>query len=142
MKRILAGLLLITAAGLAQQVAPPSEQTIQLSPFGMWFLCEQDLGSLQSVFCLGQPSYPAGFEPDVLLVTATQADTVAFQYTISGTLSTGESVTVSGVFDRNDNLPSVTCSYTVVFLGAIQNASIKIVEVAATATRVQSQATI
>lgn len=129
----LAGLALPSYASDGSTV-PESQQTILLVPYGTWSLC-QNGAMTNSPFCMDTPVYIKGQEPDLLLITAERADTVAFAYTITGTDIFNQPKTYSGVFLRNDNLPLVIASYTVINAGALKNTVISVRELSATMTR-------
>src|SRR4051812_45366995 len=138
-----AGFAIALAAGafaqLPQAPVPASEQTIQLVPFGTWAMCAVNATMANSPFCQGLPVYVKGQEPDLLLVTAQRADTTAFVYTITGTDINGQAKTYSGTFLRNDSLPNVIASYTVINAGTLHGVCITIQELSSTVTRQQTQ---
>jgi hypothetical protein len=134
----------VTIAGLAVAlgatalaVDSPASQTILLVPLGTWAMCAANASIASSPFCAGLPSYVKGQEPDLLLVTASRSDTVAFAYTITGTDINGETKNYSGTFLRNDRPPSVVASYTVINAGTLRDSSITIQELSSTLTRQQ-----
>jgi hypothetical protein len=110
------------------------QQTILLVPLGTWAMCAANASIGNSPFCEGLPAYVKGQEPDLLLVTASRPDTVAFAYTITGVDISGDTKTWSGAFLRNDRPPSVIASYTIVNAGALRNAVITIQELSSTLT--------
>jgi hypothetical protein len=145
MKNFIAAASLALALGTcalaqsSQAPVPPSEQTIQLVPFGTWLMCEVNPSMAGSVFCQGAPTYIKGQEPDLLLVTAQRSDTAAFAYTIAGTDINGQTKTYTGIFLRNDALPNKIASYTVINAGVLHDVCITIQELSSTVVRQQTQ---
>ena len=146
MKKILTLAFLTATLGTSAfatdtSVAAPSQPAILLTPYGTWEMCAVNPAMSTSMFCAGMPVYVKGQEPDLLLVTAVNADTVAFAYSITGTDINGVVKTWTGTFLRNDVPPRVTASYTLVNAGILKNATITIQELSSTLSRVQEQNT-
>jgi hypothetical protein len=146
MRRFLTFALLasaLVARALATDIPGPvpSQQTILLTPYGTWAMCQENPSMATSPFCTAMPVYIKGQEPDLLLVTAVRGDTIAFAYSVTGTDINGEQKTYTGTFLRNDKPPRVTASYTVINAGTLTNVTIDIQELSSTLSRQQTQNT-
>lgn len=89
-------IMLFALCGLTMTARQTS--TVQISPFGVWPLCEAIPAPDEPFLCAG---FMPGHEEYLLLISTDAAGTTAYGYTATATLAkTGATVTVNGAVLR------------------------------------------
>jgi hypothetical protein len=118
----LAALTVFAIASFAQEAQ--SQPPAMLVALG-WSICP-----MAPQLCNPQNAPLPGYEPDVLLITARGANTIAFRYQLIGIAKdTGEVRTFMGSFPVNANTGSGTANSITVYAGNLSSAYVTITEI-------------
>ncbi len=93
MKRVLFAGMLCALSLAAQNTNAPV-----LLTFGPWAACEAGMFPPDSYYCVGVT--PGSETYQLVIPDDAQLDVVAYRYTVTGTLRTGETRTLTGVLER------------------------------------------